>query len=51
VPLRRQPDAWLRQAVLSATCQTVPTAVIVVTAETTPASNRAILDEVAKDQP
>ncbi len=51
VPLRRQPDAWLRQAVMSALSQTVPTSVIVVTAEDTPASNRIILDEIAREQP
>lgn len=51
MPLRRQQDSWLRQAVMSAVLQTVPTAVIVVTSEATPASNLGILRDVAAEHP
>ena len=46
MPLRQQRDGWLEQAVLSALCQTVPVAVIVVTSPATPASNRALLQNL-----
>jgi glycosyltransferase involved in cell wall biosynthesis len=49
MPLRRQRDTWLRQAVTSAVLQTVPTAVLVVTSEATPASNRAVLRDLAAE--
>ena len=51
MPLRRQQDEWLRQAVTSAVLQTVPTAVLVVTSEATPASNRAVLRDLTAEHP
>ncbi|MBX3024437.1 glycosyltransferase [bacterium] len=51
VPLLRQDDAWLAQALDSALRQTVPAEVVVVTAPTTPASNRAVLDAFAREHP
>lgn len=51
MPLRRQRDSWLRQAVTSAVRQSVPTAVIVVTSEATPASNRDVLRSVEAEHP
>jgi glycosyltransferase involved in cell wall biosynthesis len=47
VPLLRQTDAWLDQAVRSAVLQTVPCEVIVVTSRETPASNRDVLSAIA----
>lgn len=47
VPLLRQVDDWLGQAVRSALSQTVPCEVIVVTSAATPGSNLALLDELA----
>ena len=44
MPLRRQVDEWLEELVRSALLQSVPTEVIVVRSETTPASNLRILD-------
>ena len=51
MPLRRQQDSYLHQAVTSAALQTVPTAVLVVTSEATPASNLAILKDLAAEHP
>jgi glycosyltransferase involved in cell wall biosynthesis len=47
IPLLRQRDAWLDQAVRSAVTQTAPCEVIVVTSRETPESNRGVLREIA----
>lgn len=47
IPLLRQKDAWLDQAVRSAVLQTAPCEVIVVTSRETPASNHDVLGEIA----
>jgi GT2 family glycosyltransferase len=44
VPLRSQVDEWLDDALRSALLQSIPTEVVVVRSETTPASNLGILD-------
>jgi glycosyltransferase involved in cell wall biosynthesis len=46
IPLLRQSDIWLEQAVRSALAQTVPCEVIVVTAPATPSSNLGVLDRL-----
>jgi glycosyltransferase involved in cell wall biosynthesis len=46
VPLLRQVDEWLEEAVRSALTQSVPTEVIVVRSSSTPASNLEILDRL-----
>ncbi len=51
IPLLRQRDEWLEQCVLSAAQQTVPCCVTVVTAQSTPASNLAVLDRIVSDGP
>ena len=51
MPLLQQRDDWLEQAVLSALCQTVPVAVIVVTSPATPASNRDVLQNIGAAHP
>jgi glycosyltransferase involved in cell wall biosynthesis len=48
VPLRRQVDEWLDESVRSALLQSVPTEVIVVRSEITPASNMGILSSLQK---
>jgi glycosyltransferase involved in cell wall biosynthesis len=48
VPLRRQVDEWLDESVRSALLQSVPTEVIVVRSEMTPASNLGILSSLRK---
>jgi GT2 family glycosyltransferase len=48
VPLRRQVDEWLDESVRSALLQSAPTEVIVIRAETTPASNLRILDSLRR---
>lgn len=45
VPLLRQRDEWLRQALRSALAQSVPAEVLVITSPHTPASNLAVLRE------
>ncbi len=47
IPLLRQVDAWLDQAVRSAIRQTAPCEVVVVTSQETPQSNRDVLGELA----
>ena len=47
IPLLRQRDAWLDQAVRSAVTQTAPCEVIVVTSRETPESNRDVLRQIA----
>lgn len=49
MPLKSQVDGWLRESVLSALHQTLPTEVLVVTSVHTPASNLAILDALRRD--
>lgn len=49
VPLLRQDDAWLAQAIRSALAQTVPCEVVVVAAPPTPSSNRAVLAHLMKE--
>src|SRR3978361_1019200 len=44
MPLRRQVDEWLEESVRSALLQSVPTEVIVIRSEATPASNLRILE-------
>jgi glycosyltransferase involved in cell wall biosynthesis len=51
MPLLQQRDEWLELAVLSALCQTVPVAVIVVTSPATPASNRTVLHRIGAAHP
>ena len=51
VPLLRQVDEWLDQSVRSAVAQSVPTEVIVVRSESTPASNLRVLDRLAQSYP
>jgi glycosyltransferase involved in cell wall biosynthesis len=51
VPLLRQDDRWLAQAVESALRQTVPVEVVVVTAPATPAANHAVLRALARRHP
>ena len=51
LPLLRQNDAWLRQAVLSALHQTVACDVLVVLSPATPASNRQVLAELQASYP
>lgn len=51
VPVLRQVDAWLEQAVRSALDQTVPCEVVVVTAPATPSSNRAVLTRLRPGAP
>ena len=51
MPLRQQRDEWLEKAVLSALCQTIPVAVIVVTSPATPASNRTVLQRIGAAHP
>jgi len=46
IPLLRQVNDWLQQAVLSAVDQTVPCEVIVLVSPHTPDSNRAVLDRI-----
>jgi glycosyltransferase involved in cell wall biosynthesis len=48
VPLLRQVDDWLEQAVHSAINQSVPTEVLVVRSEATPASNCRVLDRLGE---
>lgn len=48
VPLRSQVDEWLDAALRSALLQSVPTEVVVVRSETTPASNLGILDSLQR---
>ncbi len=48
MPLLRQVDAWLEQAVLSAVTQTVPVEVIVITSPLTPESNLRVLAGLAQ---
>ena len=49
VPVLRQDDAWLEQAVRSGLQQTAPTEVVVVTAMATPPGNRAVLTRLADE--
>lgn len=49
IPLLRQNDAWLRQAVQSAVLQTAPCEVIVVISRETPLSNRQLLNQMASE--
>jgi glycosyltransferase involved in cell wall biosynthesis len=51
VPLLRQVDDWLDQSIRSALAQSVPTEVIVVRSELTPASNLRVLDRLARSYP
>ena len=51
VPVLRQVDAWLEQAVRSALDQTVPSEVVVVTAPATPSGNRAVLARLQREAP
>jgi len=51
MPLLQQRDEWLEQALLSALCQTVPVAVIVVTSPATPVSNRNVLKRIGAAHP
>lgn len=51
VPVLRQVDAWLEQAVRSALGQTVPCEVVVVTAPATPSRNRAVLTRLRPGAP
>jgi len=44
VPLKNQVDAWLDQSVRSALCQRTPCQVLVVCSESTPKSNRNVLE-------
>jgi len=48
VPLRRQVDEWIDESVRSALLQSVPTEVIVVRSEMTPASNLRILNSLQR---
>ncbi|MEO7119246.1 MAG: nucleotidyltransferase family protein [Candidatus Limnocylindrales bacterium] len=51
IPVLRQLDAYLEQAVRSALDQTVPAEVIVIVAAVTPPSNRAVLAALAAETP
>jgi glycosyltransferase involved in cell wall biosynthesis len=51
VPLLRQQDAWLAQAIRSALAQTVPCEVLVVVAPGTPPGNRRVLDRLQAEAP
>ncbi len=51
LPLLRQRDEWLRQAVLSALQQTVECEVILVTSPAMPESNRMVLGELQAEYP
>lgn len=51
VPLLRQDDRWLAQALGSALRQSVPAEVVVVTAPATPASNHAVVRACAREHP
>ena len=51
MPLLRQHDRWLAQALESALRPTVPAEVVVITAPTTPASNREVLRAFAREHP
>src|SRR5689334_25017885 len=51
IPLKRQQDAYLAQCVRSAVEQSAPCEVLVVRAADTPASNVAILEDLARDYP
>jgi glycosyltransferase involved in cell wall biosynthesis len=48
IPLLRQVDAWLKQCVLSALQQSVPTEVVVVRSTMTPPSNLEILEDLQR---
>jgi glycosyltransferase involved in cell wall biosynthesis len=50
IPLLRQRDEWLRQALASALDQTEPAEVVVVTSQATPASNLAVLDDLTRSE-
>ena len=49
IPVLRQRDAWLEQAIRSALVQTVPCEVLVVVEGETPASNRQIIERIADE--
>jgi hypothetical protein len=49
MPLKSQVDGWLRESVLSALHQSLPTEVLVITSVHTPTSNLAILDAMQRD--
>jgi Glycosyl transferases group 1/Glycosyl transferase family 2 len=51
IPLLRQKDAWLEQAVRSAAKQTAPCEVIVVLSLRTPPSNRDLVNQLAAQHP
>jgi hypothetical protein len=51
VPLLRQHDPWLAQAIRSALAQTVPCEVMVVVAPGTPPGNRRVLDRFQTETP
>lgn len=51
IPVLRQQDAWLEEAVRSALGQTVPCEVLVVTAPSTPASNLAVVERLGAEAP
>lgn len=49
MPLKSQVDVWLRESVLSALAQTVPTEVLIVTSVHTPASNLEVIDALLRE--